>query len=163
MAVLSTITLTKGIIMSLLKKEQRVAKDIKLVYDLSEKPNLTHLTAHKDRAVIAKLKADLVLPNDKILTVDIDFDSTSGYHDNAIMVMDDFGVDMIASAFELKYGKEHADKVRKAWANKQTESSPRKPTYLLVQKPEFDDQVPNVYAVCGNEEHKPKTAPDSVT
>lgn len=149
--------------MSALKKEHCISKDIKLVYDLSEKPNLTNLTAHKDRAVIAKLKADLVLPNDKILTVDIDFDSTSGYHDNAIMVMDDFGVEMIAIAFEVKYGKEHADKVRKAWANKQTPDSPRKPSYLLVQKPELDDQVPNVYAACGRDPHPPKDAPDSIT
>ena len=149
--------------MSALKKEHCISKDIKLVYDLSEKPNLTNLTAHKDRAVIAKLKADLVLPNDKILTVDIDFDSTSGYHDNAIMVMDDFGVEMIAIAFEVKYGKEHADKVRKAWANKQTPDSPRKPSYLLVQKPELDDQVPNVYAACGRDPHPPKDPPDSIT
>ena len=149
--------------MSALQKEERISKDIKLVYDLSEKPNLTQLKAHQDRAVIAKLKADLVLPNDKILTVDIDFDSTSGYHDNAIMVMDDFGVEMIATAFEVKYGKEHADKVRKAWANKQTPDSPRKPSYLLVQKPELDDQVPNVYAVCGKRDHSSTEAPESST
>lgn len=149
--------------MSALQKEKRIAKDIKLVYDLSEKPNLSQLKAHDDRAVVAKLKADLVLPNDKILTVDIDFDTTSGYHDNAIMVMDDFGVEMVATAFEVKYGKEHAEKVRHAWANKRKESSPRKPTYLLVQKPELTDDVPNVYAVCGDERHPPKEAPESIT
>mgnify|MGYP003629408353 FL=1 len=149
--------------MSTLRKENRIAKDINLVYDLSEKPNLSQLKAHEDRAVISKLKADLVLPNNKILTVDIDFDSTSGYHDNAIMVMDNFGVEMIATAFEVKYGKEHADKVRKAWAIKRSESSPRKPTYLLVQKPELEDKVPNVFAACGDERHPPKEAPDSVT
>ena len=98
--------------MSALRKEKRITKDINLVYDLSEKPNLSQLEAQEDRAVIAKIKADLVLPSNKILTVDIDFDSTSGYHDNAIMVMDDFGVEMVATAFEVKYGKEHADKVR---------------------------------------------------
>ena len=104
-----------------------------------------------------------MLPSNKILTVDIDFDSTSGYHDNAIMVMDDFGVEMVATAFEVKYGKEHADKVREAWANKQHDSSPRKPTYLLVQKPEVNDTVPNVYAVCGDVRHPPKEAPASIT
>ena len=149
--------------MSTLRKENRIAKDINLVYDLSEKPNLSQLKAHEDRAVISKLKADLVLPNNKILTVDIDFDSTSGYHDNAIMVMDDFGVEMIATAFEVKYGKEHADKVRKAWAIKRSESSPRNFCYLLVQKPELEDKVPNVFAACGDERHPPKEAPDSVT
>jgi hypothetical protein len=149
--------------MSALKKEKRVAKDINLVYDLSEKPNLSQLKAHEDRAVIAKLRADLVLPNDKILTVDIDFDTTSGYHDNAIMVMDDFGVEMIATAFEVKYGKEHAEKVRQAWAKKQQDDDPRKPTYMLVQKPSIDEQVPNVYAACGQERHPPKETPESIT
>jgi hypothetical protein len=149
--------------MSALRKEKRIAKDINLVYDLSEKPNLSQLKAHKDRAVIAKLKADLVLPNDKILTVDIDFDTTSGYHDNAIMVMDDFGVEMIATAFEVKYGKKHADKVREAWAKKQNDDDPRKPTYMLVQKPVINDHVPNVYATCGQERHPPKEAPESIT
>ena len=149
--------------MSALRKEKRITKDINLVYDLSEKPNLSQLEAQEDRAVIAKIKADLVLPSNKILTVDIDFDSTSGYHDNAIMVMDDFGVDIIATAFEVKYGKEHADKVRTAWAVKRSESSPRKPTYLLVQKPEHEDKVPNVFAACGDERHPPKEAPESIT
>jgi len=149
--------------MSALRKEKKIAKDINLVFDMSEKPNLSNLKAHEDRAVVAKLRADLVLPSNKILTVDIDFDSTSGYHDNAIMVMDDFGVEMVATAFEAKYGKEHADKVRQAWANKQHESSPRKPTYMLVQKPELADQVPNVYAACGDTQHPPKEAPESIT
>lgn len=148
--------------MSALKKEKQIAKDIKLVYDLTEKPNLTQLKSHQNRAVVAKLKADLVLPNNKILTVDIDFDTTSGYHDNTIMVMDDFGVDMLATAFEVKYGIEHAEKVRHAWAHKRKESSPRKPTYLLVQKPQHADTLPNVYAVCGDERHPPKEAPDSI-
>ena len=149
--------------MSVSRKENRIAKDINLVYDLSEKPNLSQLKSHKDRAVISKLNADLVLPNNKILSVDIDFDTTSGYHDNAIMVMDDFGVEMIATAFEVKYGKEHAEKVRTAWAIKRSENSPRKPTYLLVQKPELEDTVPNVFAVCGDERHPPKEAPESIT
>lgn len=149
--------------MSVLKKEVRVAEDIRLVYDLSEKPNTSQLVAHKDRAVVAKLKADLVLPTNKILTVDIDFDSDSGYHNTAIMVMDDFGVEMVATAFEVKYGKIHADKVRKAWAEKQLETDPRKPTYLLVQKPADQDCVPATYAKCGGEKHPPKKAPKSAT
>lgn len=149
--------------MSALQKEKRIAKDINLVYDLSEKPNLSQLKAHEDRAVIAKIRADLVLPSNKILTVDIDFDTTSGYHGNSIMVMDDFGVDMIATAFEVKYGKEHADKVREAWAKKQHSDDPRKPTYILVQKPADDEQIPATHPVCGNEKHPDKTPPNSVT
>lgn len=140
--------------MSALKEERRIAKDINLVYDMSEKPNLTNLTAHEDRAVVAKLRADLVLPSNKILTVDIDFDTTSGYHNNAIMIMDDFGVEMLATAFETKYGKAHAEKVRVAWAEKQNQKDPRKPTYMLVQKPESETELPQVIVACGDRDHK---------
>jgi hypothetical protein len=149
--------------MTAVKKEELVVHDdIKIVYDMTEKPNRTHLKAHKDRAVIANIRADLVLPENNILTVDIDFDTTSGYHNNAIMVMDDFGVEMIAAAFEAKYSQEDADKVRKAWAEKQQHDDPRKPTYLLVQKPTTTDVTPQVFAVCGSRRHEKDIAPDSI-
>lgn len=134
-------------------EERRLAKDINLVYDFTEKPNRTNLKAHADRAVIAKLRADLVLPNDKILTVDIDFDSTSGYHDNTMLIMDDFGVEMLVTAFSVKYGQQFADKISKAWSEKKNPEDPRKPTYLLVQKPTIHDGVPNVFVACGEKEH----------
>lgn len=150
--------------MTAIKKETLIVHDdIKIVYDMTEKPNRTNLKAHQDRAVIANLRADLVLPSNKILTVDIDFDTTSGYHNNAIMVMDDFGVEMIAVAFETKYSKEAADKVRQAWAEKKYSDSPRKPTYLLVQKPTTTEEVPKVFAVCGDRNHdKDNSNPQSI-
>lgn len=135
------------------KEELKLHDDIKIVYDMTEKPNSTNLKAHPDRAVVSKLRADLVLPSNKILTVDIDFDTTSGYHNNAIMVMDDFGVEMLAIAFETKYGKQHAELIRQAWANKKYSDSPRKPTYLLVQKPNNAEQLPKVFAACGDQDH----------
>jgi len=145
-------------------EERRLSKDIKLVYDFTEKPNRTHLKAHPDRAVVAKLRADLVLPNDKILTVDIDFDSTSGYHGNTMLVMDDFGVEMLVTAFSVKYGQQFADKIKQAWAEKRHQDDPRKPTYLLVQKPSIDGDVPKVFAVCGDKEHNDgnKITPKSI-
>jgi len=144
------------------KEELRVHDDIKIVYDMIEKPNRTHLKSHDDRAVIANIRADLVLPENNILTVDIDFDTTSGYHNNAIMVMDDFGVEIVATAFESKYSKEAADKVRKAWAEKQQKHDPRKPSYLLVQKPTTKDSTPKVFAVCGGKKHENNIAPKSI-
>jgi hypothetical protein len=135
-------------------EEKRLSKDINLIYDFTEKPNRTHLKAHSDRAVVAKLRADLVLPNDKILTVDIDFDSTSGYHDNTMMVMDDFGVEMLVTAFAVKYGQQFADKISNAWAEKNHQNDPRKPTYLLVQKPTVDGDLPKVFVACGEKDHK---------
>jgi hypothetical protein len=137
-------------------KEVRLHDDIKIVYDMTEKPNRTNLKAHEDRAVIANLRADLVLPTNKILTVDIDFDTTSGYHGNTMMVMDDFGVEMLTTAFAVKYGQQFADKITQAWAQKQHPDDPRKPTYLLVQKPTIDDGIPQVFVACGAEDHEKK-------
>jgi hypothetical protein len=133
--------------------EDRLANDINLVFDLSEKPNRTQLKAKSDRAVVAKLRADLVLPNDKILTVDIDFDTVSGYHNNTMMIMDDFGVEMLVAGFAVKYGQQYADSISKAWQEKKQASDPRKPTYLLVQKPINEGELPKVFAACGQKIH----------
>jgi hypothetical protein len=133
--------------------EDRLAKDINLVYDFTEKPNRTQLKAKSDRAVVANLRADLVLPNDKILTVDIDFDTVSGYHNNTMMIMDDFGVEMLTAGFSVKYGQQFADSITKAWQEKQKNSDPRKPTYLLIQKPINEGALPKVFATCGGKHH----------
>jgi len=146
-------------------EERRLSKDINLVYDFTEKPNRTQLKAKIDRAVVAKLRADLVLPNDKILTVDIDFDSTSGYHNNTMLVMDDFGVEMLVTAFAVKYGQPFADKISNAWAEKKHQDDPRKPTYLLVQKPTVEGEMPKVFAACGDRIHDndgKKSMPESI-
>ena len=142
--------------MSALQKERRLAPDLNLIYDLSEKTNRTNLKAEKDRAVVASLKADLVLPSDKIMTVEIDFDSDSSYHNNAVMVMNSFGAELIATAFESKYGKDAAEKVRAAWQQKEQDTDPRKPTYLMVQAPEDNNEKGKIIASCGREDHPPK-------
>jgi len=140
--------------MSALKEEKVIAQDIKLVYDFTEKANTTHLQAHKDRAVIAKLRADLVLPTNKILTVDIDFNSTSGYHENTMMIMDDYGVEMFASAIAIKHGSTYAQSILDAWNNKKNVDDPRKPSYMLVQKPKEPEAIPRVFVACGDRDHK---------
>jgi len=144
-------------------KERRLNDDINLVYDFTEKPNRTNLKAHSDRAIVASLRADLVLPTNKILTVDIDFDSTSGYHNNTMMIMDNFGVEMLVTAFAVKYGQEYADNIQQAWNEKQDPTDPRKPTYMLVQKPANDDCVPKVFVGCGKEVHDNNINKPSVT
>ena len=145
----------KEMFMSALKKEKhlRIADDINLVYDFAEKPNRTNLRAKEDRAVIAKFRADLVLPNNKILSVDINFDNKSCYHNNTMMIMDDFGVEMLVTSLAVKYSKEMADKVLKAWNEKEEAKDPRKPTYMLVQKPINDNLPPKIYVGCGKETH----------
>ncbi|WDE10490.1 hypothetical protein [Thalassomonas haliotis] len=148
--------------MSALIEEKIISNDIKLVYDLTKKPNRTSLKPKDDRAVIAKMRLDLVLPENDILTVDVDFDTTSGYHGNAMILTDDFGVEMVATAFEVKYGQKEADKLRHAWANKQQPNDPRKPSYILVQQPEIKGEVPRVFGTCGGKRHPPAIAPSNI-
>jgi hypothetical protein len=148
--------------MSALTETKKIANDINLVYELTEKPNYSQLTAHADRAVLVKISADLLLPTDKILTVEIDFNNSNGYHDNAVLVMDDFGVELLASAFEVKYGKQYAENIRAAWAEKQQPDDPRKPSYLLVQKPKDETSLPQVFAVCGSKDHKENNVPKTI-
>ncbi|WDE06877.1 hypothetical protein SG34_008250 [Thalassomonas viridans] len=148
--------------MSALIEEKTISNDIKLVYDLVKKPNRTNLKPKIDRAVIAKMRLDLILPANDILTVDIDFDTTSGYHGNAMILTDDFGVEMAATAFEVKYSKEFANALRNAWLNKQNKDAPRKPSYILVQHPKKEGELPRVFAACGDRDHKPDTPTDPI-
>jgi hypothetical protein len=75
--------------------------------------------------------------------------------------MDDFGVEMLVTAFAVKYGQQFADKISNAWAEKNHQNDPRKPTYLLVQKPTIHDGLPKVFVACGEKEHN-KTKPQSI-
>jgi len=85
--------------------------------------------------------------------VDIDFDRTSGYQKNTMMVMDNFGIEMLVTAFAIKYGQPFADKIFNAWTEKQHQDDLRKATYLLVQKPTIDDGIRQVFAACGDRDH----------
>ena len=63
------------------------------------------------------------------------------------------GVEMLTTAFEIKYGQQYADKIKQAWVVKEHQDDPRKPTYLLVQKPKEDNQLPQVFVACGKKDH----------
>ncbi len=77
--------------------------------------------------------------------------------------MDDFGVEMLVSAFAVKYGQDFADDIQQAWNEKQDPSDPRKPTYMLVQKPTYDGCIPKVFVGCGKEQHDNNINQPSVT
>jgi hypothetical protein len=144
------------------KNNEQVSQGINLNYHLTEKNNYTQLKAKTDRAVVAKIQAELVLPDDKILTVDISFDSNSGYNESTMMIWDDLGVEIAAAGFSKLYGEEFAKKIREAWQTKQHPDAPRKPTYLLVKKPKDKNSLPEVYKVCGIKEHKPHITPNNL-
>ncbi|WP_199609340.1 hypothetical protein [Flocculibacter collagenilyticus] len=133
----------------------RKIEDLTFEYDKTVKHNTTKLRAKSDRATVSKFVADLVLPDDSILTVDISFDSDTCYHNNAMVIMDDFGAELVADAFETRYGLEAANLVREKWYNKESNDDPRKPTFMFVKKPTKPLQRPKIVVACGKEDHQP--------
>lgn len=128
--------------------------DTRIKYSSEKKQNTTQLQAKADRATIANMQVELVLPNNEILTVDISFDNHSNFNNNAMMVIDDFGAELVADAFESRYGIEAANLVRKSWYNKEKNEDPRKPTYMFIKKPEKPNVRPGVIVACGTKDHE---------
>lgn len=131
------------------------AKGLTVAYDNTVYPNNTSLQPQEERATITRMKADLLLPDNKIMKIDMNFDAHSGYHENAVIVMDDDGAQLIADAFTHRYGKEAGDEIMEKWQNRDNANDPRKPTFLFVKKPESESEKPFVFASCGSKAHDP--------
>ncbi|KID56863.1 hypothetical protein JF50_13275 [Pseudoalteromonas luteoviolacea] len=88
-----------------------------------------------DRARVQHMNADLLLPDGRLMNVDVSFDCGSDYQDTAMMIMSDSGAKILAAAYTHLYGEQFGKQVMDAWNNKKHESDPRKPTYLFVIAP----------------------------
>lgn len=88
-----------------------------------------------DRAVVQRMNAELLLPNNSTINVDVNFDCGSDYNNTAVMVMNDAGAKLIAAAYTTLYGIEFGKKIMDAWENKKNPDDPRKPTYLFIIAP----------------------------
>jgi hypothetical protein len=89
----------------------------------------------KDRAVVQRMNAELLLPDNSTINVDVNFDCGSDYKDTALIVMNDAGAKIIAAAYTNLYGIEYGNKIIDAWENKKAPDDPRKPTYLFIIAP----------------------------
>ena len=54
------------------------------------------------------------------------------------------------------------DEDNKNKMEKQQQDDPRKPTYLLVQKPNDQNSLPTIFAACGGKSHPPQSPSDSI-
>lgn len=124
------------------------------VYDETVYPNDTSLVPQTERATVARLNAELLLPDNSILKVDMDFDNQSGYNGTATIVMDDDGAQMIADAFSFRYGDAAGQEILTKWHNRENKDDPRKPTFLFVKKPEKEGDMPKVFVACGSRNHR---------
>ncbi len=98
--------------------------------------NVAALAPLKDRAVIQYMSADILLPDNSLLNVDMSFDCGSDFSKTAMIITSDAGAHLLATAFASMYGNAAGDQVLRSWNTKVNESDPRKPTFLVVTPPE---------------------------
>lgn len=98
--------------------------------------NVAALTPLEDRAVIRYMSADILLPDNSMLNVDMSFDCGSDFSKTAMIITSDAGAHLLATAFASMYGNAAGDQVLHSWNTKVNESDPRKPTFLVVTPPE---------------------------
>ena len=90
----------------------------------------------EDRAVIQYMSADILLPDNSMLNVDMSFDCGSDFSKTAMIITSDAGAHLLATAFASMYGNAAGDQVLHSWNTKVNASDPRKPTFLVVTPPE---------------------------
>ncbi|WP_257326013.1 hypothetical protein [Pseudoalteromonas rhizosphaerae] len=98
--------------------------------------NVAALAPQADRAVIQYMSADILLPDNSLLNVDMSFDCGSDFSKTAMIITSDAGAHLLATAFASMYGNAAGDQVLHSWNTKVNESDPRKPTFLVVTPPE---------------------------
>ncbi|MCG9710217.1 hypothetical protein L1D46_15585 [Pseudoalteromonas sp. Isolate3] len=90
----------------------------------------------RDRAIIQYMSADILLPDNSLLNVDMSFDCGSDFSETAMIITSDAGAHLLATAFSTLYGANVGEQILKSWNNKVHESDPRKPTFLVVTPPD---------------------------
>ncbi|CAM4292700.1 hypothetical protein [Pseudoalteromonas ostreae] len=98
--------------------------------------NVAALAPQTDRAVIQYMSADILLPDNSLLNVDMSFDCGSDFSKTAMIITSDAGAHLLATAFASMYGDAAGDQVLHSWNTKVNEGDPRKPTFLVVTPPE---------------------------
>ena len=98
--------------------------------------NVAALVPLKDRAVIQYMSADILLPDNSLLNVDMSFDCGSDFSKTAMIITSDAGANLLAAAYSSMYGSKAGEQVLHTWNTKVNDSDPRKPTFLIVTLPE---------------------------
>jgi len=89
----------------------------------------------KDRAVITHLNAQLLLPDESTLSVDMSLDCSSKYQNTGVIVTSDSGAQLMAVAYSALWGKAAGQSILDTWNTKVNKSDPRKPTFIIVSPP----------------------------
>ncbi len=90
----------------------------------------------RDRAIIQYMSADILLPDNSLLNVDMSFDCGSDFSETAMIITSDAGAHLLATAFTSLYGPSAGKQILTSWNNKVDKNDPRKPTFLIVTPPE---------------------------
>ena len=87
-------------------------------------------------AEIQHLTANLKLPDQSSLTVDMSFDCGSMYDRTAMIVTSRQGAELLAVAYDALYGPAAGAAVMAKWNSKDKPEDPRLPTFIIVTPPE---------------------------
>ena len=97
--------------------------------------NATAVEPHKDRARLYSLNAELLLPDETLLNVDMSFDCGSNYADTAMIITSKAGAEILSAAYTALWGEKYGQMVMDQWNNKTNPDDPRKPTFIIVTMP----------------------------
>ena len=93
-----------------------------------------------DRARLASMQGQLLLPDGSYLPVDMSFDCGSQWENTAMIITSDLGAQLLAAAYTQLYGNEAGRNVIRQWNNKTKSTDPRKPSFLIITPPAIDQE-----------------------
>jgi hypothetical protein len=107
--------------------------------------NVQAMETLADRAQIHSMNAELLLPDGGLLPIDVSFDCGSVYNNTAMIITSQAGAELLAVAYQAKWGPAAGKKVMDSWHTKVNQDDPRKPTFIFVTSPaqNTDDQGTN--------------------
>ncbi|WP_246128640.1 hypothetical protein [Pleionea sediminis] len=88
----------------------------------------------EDRAEVADMSANLLLPDGSYLQVEVFTECALGGTNVGALLFSDEQVDDYAAGLTAKYGSQYGDLLRQTWATKRNPEDPRLPTYIVVFK-----------------------------
>lgn len=89
----------------------------------------------ENRARVQTMQAELLLPNNSSLPVNMSFDCGSQWENTGMIITSRQGAEILAAAFTHLYGAAAGQAVINKWETKENPTDPRLPTFIIVTPP----------------------------
>lgn len=104
----------------------------------------TTLEPLPERARVASMYTQLLLPDSSTLNVDMSFDCGAAFESTGLIVTSDAGAKLLAAAYTHLYGAEAGKYVLDKWYTKANPEDPRLPSFLIVKSQESQESQARV-------------------